>query len=486
MEPVVATARSARRRPLIPAAAFSLLLALGCGTYYLWLRSPQSAASAAKTTIAVLPFKSLSGDPDQAYFAEGFTDELIAQLGRNNPTHLGVIARTSTLSYRETTKSAAEIGRELVVQHLVEGTVRRSGNRVRINAQLIRVSDQSHVWAEIYEGEIRDILQLQREVGDAITRHILSALGTATAGSTPLRNVDPAVYDLYLRGRHAWNTRNGAQIVKATDLFKQAVQRDPTFAPAWAGIADALSVHARAEALEAAEKAISLDDRLAEAHCAKAEILTHMLRWAWAEQEYRRSIALDPHYVPSRYFYSEFLVARGRRDEAIEQAREAMAIDPMSAIAAHVSGVTRYYSGDNDNALRDLKRALELDPQHTWSHWRIGLVLERQHSYDAALHELMLGGGRLRAAHAYALAGRPADARRIIAEALASPDVEAQAYQLAGAYAGLGDLDEAMTWLERALFRQLHDVIFMAVDPRLERLHDLPKYRELLRQGGWE
>ncbi len=464
--------------------AIAILLLAIAGGYYAWSRASRVAADPGKVMIAVLPFKNLSTDADQEYFSDGFTDELITQLSRTDPTHLGVIARTSILSYRNTTKSVADIGRELGVQHVVEGTIRKGGDRVRINAQLIRVSDQSHVWADVYEGELRDILRVQREVGDAVARQILSVLNAANMASP--KPVDPAVYDLYLRARYAWNTRQGPEITKATDLFREAVHRDPAFARGWAGLADALMVHARSEALEAAERAIALDDRLADAHVAKAEVLTHMLRWDWADQEFRRALALDPSYVPGRYFYAEHLAARGRRTQAIDEARHALALDPKSAIAAHVVGVTHYYGGAYAEALPYLRKALELDPQHAWSHHRIGLVLERQRAFDLAFPEFVAGGAPLRYAYAYAVAGDPPRARQIINDALKQPDAVAQAYHLAGAYVGLGEYDEALKWLERAVAHQLHDVIFLYVDPRFEPLRPLAKYRELIRQGGWE
>lgn len=483
-EPVGGARRSARMMVLMVVAG---LVVLAGASVPLWLRNNQGAASPpTKSMIAVLPFENLSGDESQDYFADGFTEELIGQLGRTNPTHLGVIARTSTMAYKGTTKSAAEIGRELGVDHFVEGTLRRSGDRVRINAQLIRVSDQSHVWAEIYEGEIRDILRLQRDVGNAVVNQILSALSPPSPGATSIRAVDPAVYDLYLQGRFLWNKRVPDEMAKAAATFKEAVSLDPTFAPAWAGLADALLVESRSEALEAAERAIALDDRLAEAHSAKAELLLHMLRWDWAEEEFQRAIALDPSYAPARYFYAEFLVARGRPQRGIEEALYALALDPKSAIATHVAGVTMYYSGQFDAALPYFRKALELDPQHTWSHLRIGLVLEQQRAYDAAFAEFARSSAPLRSAYAYAAAGRNTEARRIVAEALASPDVEYQAYHLAGAFVGLGDYDAALEWLELALARQLHDVIFLYVDPRLEPLRGLPEYQDLVRRGGWE
>jgi tetratricopeptide (TPR) repeat protein len=364
--------------------------------------------------------------------------------------------------------------------HLVEGTVRRSGDRVRINAQLIRVSDQSHVWAEIYEGEIRDILAIQHEVGTAIARQIVARLSPTKIGA--LRRVDPVVYDLYLRGRFLWSRRREAD--RATATFREAIRLDPTFAPAHAGLADTLTAGAPAAALEAADTAVSLDDRLAEAHTAKAHVLMHMLRWADAEREFRRAIALDPSHVAARYFFAEYLTAGGRRAEAIDEALRGLVLDPLSAIATHVAGVTHYYGRDYDAALRYFRRALELDPEHHWTHGRIALVLERQESYDGALAEFATMAP-VRALYSYSASGRHADTRRIIRETMSRSDHELHAYYIAAGYVALGDHDAALTWLTTALRRQVYDVVYLNVDPRFDALRQRPEFHALLREGGW-
>jgi TolB-like protein/DNA-binding winged helix-turn-helix (wHTH) protein/Flp pilus assembly protein TadD len=477
--------RSAWRRHSLAIGA-AVFLAAAAFAWALWATRANPATPQVRTMIAVLPFDDIGGDRDQEYFAQGFTDELIAQLGRIDSARIGVISRTSTLAYRGTTKSAAEIGRELGVQHLVEGTVRRSGDRVRINAQLIRASDQSQVWAELYEGQIRDILHLQRELGTAITRQILTTLGPVPRAAREQRRVDPAVYDLYLRARFAWNTRLPSELVSAAAMFRDALKLDPSFAPAWAGLADALLIEARSEALEAAERAIELDPDLPEAHAAKAQILMHLLRWEWAEQEFQRAIVLDPSYAPARYLYAQLLASRGRCAGADEEGRQGMAVDPRGAIATHVAGVALYYCREYDRALPLIRKGLELDPKHIWSHYRIGLILEQRGESDAAIAEFERIGVRVRAAYAYGRAGRTAEARQIIRTTLESPGAESQAYYLAGAYVGLGEHDEALKWLETAVRAQVYDVIFMHADPRLDPLRSLPRYRELARLGGWE
>ena len=466
------------------AIAGALLVIVAAGGFALWRSARQAAVSDTRAMIAVLPFDNLSGDPGQDYFSEGFTEELIGQLGRIDPSRLGVIARTSTLGYKRPSRNAAQIGRELHVQHLVEGTVRRSGNRVRINAQLIRVSDQSNVWAEVYDGEVRDILSLQHEVAIAIARQIVASIGPSN-GITA-RVVDPEVYDLYLRGRYFWNRRTGDQVERAIAIFTEAVRRDPEFAPAHAGLADSLLVGSRAAALSAADRALSLDPRLAEAHTARANALMHMLQWAPAEESYRRAIDLDPSYVPARYFYSEYLFSRSRCPEAREQALKGMQLDPLSAIATHAVGVTLYYCRAYDEALPYLRRGLELDPQHTWAHFRIGLVLEQLRAYDQALTELAQTHIPLLSAYTYAAWGRPTEARRILRETIAAGDDDTNAYQIALAYAGLGEREEALKWLTRVVRRQLYQAPYIKAEPRLDALQMQPQFQALLHEAGLE
>jgi TolB-like protein len=432
--------------------------------------------------IAVLPFENLSGDPAQDYFSEGFTDELISLLGRIDPSRLGVIARTSTLGYRGGAKSASTIGRELGAAHLVEGSVRRSGNRVRVTAQLIRVADQSDVWSEVYDAELRDLLAVQHEVASAIAKRIVATLGTSNG--TAARAVDPEVFDLYLRGRYLWNRRRSDQTEQAIAIFGEAVGRDPAFAPAYAGLADSLLVGSPRAALAAAEKALALDNRLAEAHAAKASALMHLLLWEPAEQAFHAAIDLDPSYVPARYFFSEYLFARGRCHEARDQALTGLALDPLSAIANHVAGVTLYYCRAYDEALPYLRRALELDPAHHCSHYRIGLVLEQRGRYDDALAEFTTANVPIVGAYTYAMSGRPAEARRLIAATLATGRLDENAYQIGLAYAALGDQPEAMRWLTRVLRNHLFQAPYLLADPRADRLRSTPGFQALLREAG--
>jgi TolB-like protein/DNA-binding winged helix-turn-helix (wHTH) protein len=476
--------RSRTTRVAWMAVAVVVLVAGAFSASTIWSRQRGRTAKSSRTMIAVLPFENLSGDPAQDYFSEGFTEELIAQLGHLDPVKLGVIARTSTLGYRHAGKGAAVIGHELGVDHLVEGTVRRSGSRVRINAQLIRVSDQSHVWAEIYDGEVRDILALQHEVAMAVARQVVATLGPST-GLTA-RAVDPSVYDLYLQGRYYWNSRRGDQVEKAIAMFREAVRRDPGFAPAYAGLADGLIVGSRAASLAAAEKALSLDDHLAEAHTAKAYALMHMLKWTAAEESFRRAVDLDPSYVPARYFYSEYLFARGRCPEAREHVLKGLALDPLSAIATHTVGVTLYYCRAYDEALPYLRRALELDPQHHWSHYRIGLVLEQRQMYDEAIAEFEQSVAPIIKAYTYAVSGRPAQARRLIQDNLALRNEEPAEYQLGLAYTALGDQDEALKWLTRVVRHQAFQAPYLKADPRLDAIRSRPEFRALLRDAGLE
>lgn len=264
------------------------------------------------------------------------------------------------------------------------------------------------------------------------------------------------------------------------------MRRDPGFAPAYAGLADSLIVGSRAAALAAAEKALSLDNNLAEAHTAKAYALMHMLQWTPAEAAFRRAVDLDPNYVPARYLYSEYLFARGRCGEAREQVLRGLALDPLSAIATHTVGVTLYYCRAYDDALPYLRRALELDPEHHWSHYRLGLVLEQQRFFDQAVAEFTQAGVPIVGAYTYAVSGRASQARRLIRDTLATGNHDVNAYQIGLAYCALGEHEEAFKWLTRVVRRQLFQAPYLKADPRLDAIRSRPEFQALLREAGLE
>lgn len=488
VEPIAETDRP--DRPAAPAAAvpprasrfvpvvLTLLVVTTILGYGVWARVRAGRVSA-QATVAVLPFDDLSGR-DQAYFADGISEELATDLGRTDPA-LTVIGRTSMRPFRNSAKTAAEIGREVGAAYLIDGTVRRSGARIRVTAELIRAADQTRVWSDAFEADATEILVVQQQMGLAIARQVLARVSPAARGTAG--PVDPVVYDLYLQGRAHWNRRI---YQLAQDSFAAAIARDPGFARGYAGLGDSvMGTRNFTTALAYADRALAIDNRLAEAYVTRGHALLHLFRWKDAEAAFRDAVAIDPSLPQGRYFLAEFLVAAGRPSEAVKEAQVALAVDPLSAITTHAAGVVMYYAGEYDDARTHLSRAHELDPTHTWTEVRLALVDERQQAFADAIAAFDRLGRPIRGAYAFALGGRPDEARRQIAAVLALPDTVGESYHLAGAYTGLGEYAEAMKWLQIAVRTQAYDAIYTAVDPRLLPLHARADYRALLAEAGW-
>ena len=391
--------RVSRRVIAAVAAAAVLLLAGWMAGKRIW---PSSVPARAKIMLAVLPFVNLSGDPGEDYFGNGLTEEMIAQLGALQPARLGVIARMSAMQYKDTKKDIRQIGRELGVDYILEGSVRRDGERVRITAQLIQVKDQTHLWARNYDRSLRDILSLQSDVAGAIAQEIALRLtpesNARLASASPL---DAQAYELYLKGRYSWNKRTEGGFLKAIDYFNQAIARDPNYAKAHAGLADAYALLgslpnaalSRPEAMRRAKasalRAIELDDSLAEAHTSLAFVLAQY-EWDWpgSGREFRRALQLNPNYATAHQWYGMWFMAHGRFDEALEEERLAHEADPLSMIIETDTCQFLAYAGRDDEAIRHAQRALELDPGFRLAHLYLAEAYDGQQNYPAALAEL--------------------------------------------------------------------------------------------------
>ncbi len=469
-------------------------------------RLPSRAGTpAGRTLLAVLPLESLSGDPEQEYFSDGLTDELITQLGRLGPERLGVIARTSIMRYKRTTKSVAEIARELSVEYLCEGTVRRHADRVRVTAQLIRARDETHVWADGFEAPLADILTLQGRLASAVVGQIRLRLAPGEAPPAPpsRRTVHPAAYEVCLRGRSFWNRRTRDDLYRALELFASAIERDPDYPEPLSGVADVhLSLldyrfvppnQALALAGAAAAGALRLDETFAEAHTSLGHAKLHAFEWAEAERRFRRAVELNPSYAAAHFYYANFLVVHRRFDEAVREATEALALDPVSPLAGMNLAIILFFAGRHDEALAACREALATDSSFPKVHDDLGRIL--------------LGGGETAAAvrafrKAAALAGRDPHALASLAHALAvAGDVAASrkllagldrtsrgryiaAYDLAAVHAGLGDHAKALEWLERAHAERSSGLPVVAVDPRFSGLRGRRRFDELLSRLG--
>lgn len=455
-----------------------------------------------KLMLAVLPFANLSSDPRQEFFSDGLTDEMIMQLGRTNPKKLGVIARTSAMRYKRTTKGADQIGRDLGVNYLIEGTVRRDRRRVRITAQLIRVRDQTQVWADSYEQELQDVLILQSELASAIARAVQVQLAMPIrVPAASDRRVNPDAYEACLRARFFWNRRTREDLYRALEFFAQSIEKDPDYAPAFAGLADTYLVlldyrytaphEALAMATAAAVNALRLDELLADAHTSLGHAKLHALDWRRSEQEFRRAIELGPGYAVAHFYYANFLTARNRFEEAIAEAREAVRLDPVSMVAEANLAILYSNAGRHDEALAACQKALQLEPTLARPYDDLGRILLEKGNFSEAIaaqqKAVSLSNRSARClsslGYGYGVTGQLNLAREILAEL---EGMSKQGYiassDLAIVHAGLGERDQAIAWLERACEERDSHLPHLNVDPRLKSLRREPRFEVLLRR----
>jgi TolB-like protein/Tfp pilus assembly protein PilF len=458
--------------------------------------------SAERVMLAVLPFENLSGE-DQSYFSDGLTEETITHLGRLAPERLGVIARASVTRYKRTLKSIREIGEELGVSHVLEGSVRRSGRRARVTAQLIQVSDQTHVWAESYERDLGDLLALQADLARAIAREIEIKLTPLAPRNLQRAAVDPEAYEAYLKGRDLWNRRTLEAVRKSIRYFEASIEREPRYAAAHSGLADAyMTLHddgrlspkeARAKAKHAAEEALRIAPDLAEAHTSLAHVCFHELDWPTAEEEFRQAIELNRNYATARFYYANFLVAFGRFDEAIEEARAALVLDPVSLPAGANMASVYHHARRYGEAIEHCRRVLEIDPAFTRTLEDLGRNYEQQGKYPEAIIAFEKAAERSgrdpgplsSLAHGYAVAGRRKEARRLLAELERMAKKRyVSAHAFAVVHAGLGDEDRAFEYLTKACDERSSTLPFLNVNPRLDSLRQEPRFQALLSRIG--
>ena len=462
-----------------------------------------TSAKKTRRSVAVLPLQNLSADPAQTYFADGMTDELTTDLAQF--ADLRVISRTSAMHYRDGSKTAPQIGKELGVDALVEGSVERVGDRVRIRAQLIDCATDRHLWARSYDRDMRDVLSMQTEAAREIAEQVRGSVSspqptTRTANPAP---VNPDAYEAYLKGRYFWNKRTPDGLNKSIGYFGEAIAKDPSFAAAYAGLADAYSLlgsdvlpadMANSKARANASKAIELDPNIAEGHAALA-LVEFYFDWNWrqSEQEFRRAIELNPNYATAHQWYSYYLTAMLRFPEAVEQAEAAQQIDPLS-LSINATLASRYrHAGRYDDALRLGQRTLEMDPNFKPAHFSLGAVYENQGSWQQAIDEykkvieLSPDDSTALAAigYIYARSGQNADAHKIIGQLTEiSKKHYVPSFEFAAIFAGLGDANNSMLWLEEAYQKRESQVPFIQSDERFNSLHADPRYQSLVRRLG--
>jgi len=464
----------------------------------------EAAPKVDKVMLAVLPFQNFSEDKNQEYFSDGLTEEMITELGRLNPLRLGVIARTSAMTYKGSLKSVQQIGQELGVTYILEGSVRRSGERVRIAAQLIQTSDQTHLWAENYDRKLGDILMLQSEVVQAIARQIQIKLTPQEQERLrSAHSLNPEAYEAYLQGRYLWNKRNREHLENSVKQFKKAIQLDPGYAAAYAGLADAYLTlqddghlpqkDAIRKAKVAAEKALQIDETLAEAHNSLAHSYFHELNWLAAEREFKRSIALNPTCITAHFYYANYLVVLGRIEEAVAEAIRAQSLDPRSRPTNENVARIFYHAGQYHKAIEHSLKVLETDPAYSHAHETLGWAYEELGRYEdaiAALQNSVISSGRsprylASLARAYGLAGQDSEALKLLQELrqLAKKKF-VPSFLFANVFLGLGDKEQAFAWLEKDFREHSTFLPFLKVSPRFASLHSDPRFQKLVRRVG--
>jgi TolB-like protein/DNA-binding winged helix-turn-helix (wHTH) protein/Flp pilus assembly protein TadD len=471
----------------------AVLLAIFAVAVFGWRN--HSAATAPPTnpirSLAVLPLENLSGDA-QDYFADGMTDELITDLAQIGA--LRVISRTSVMPYKGARKPLPVVARELNVDAIVEGTVLRSGNQVRITAQLIEASADKHLWAQSYEGDLRNTLSLQKQVASAIADQIRIELTPhEQAVLKSAKTVDPEAYEDYLKGRFFFNKRNNNE--KAQSYFQQAIEKDPNYPPPYTGLADIYQLSDNPRLARASvEKALELDNQRAEAHNSLAELLYRFDRdWAGAEREFKLSLELDPNYAPAHHWYSMYLAFAGRKEQALAEAQKAYELDPLSPVVGANLAKKLHENGQHDKAIERAKKTLELDPNSAVTHAVLGMVYEDKNMYANAITEygtaLQLGGspGEMRGllGYVYAITGDLGNAQKMIRELEQLwPGHTRAALDLAGIYSGLGQKDQAMYWLGKASEKEVGDLAVVGQDPHFAGLRTDQRFQALVKQVG--
>jgi TolB-like protein/Tfp pilus assembly protein PilF len=451
-------------------------------------------------SVAVLPFANLSRDPDNAYFAAGIQDEIITRLAKI--TQLKVISCTSTQRFKSAPDDLPAIAKQLGVANILEGSVQRTTDQLRVNVQLVEAATDAHLWADTFDRKLTDIFKIETEIAKTVAETLQAKLSGSeqhAIAARPTENTE--AHQLYLKGRFFWNKRTGQNLNKAADYFNQAIAADPKYALAYVGLADSYVLmplygagtprDCYPKAKAAAKKALELDDALAEAHTSLAQVYCYYdFDFSQATREFQRAIELNPNYATAHQWYGNSdLVALARFDEATTEVKRAIELDPLSLVINTDLGTTYYRARRYDEAIDQLRKTLEMDPGFYYARWNLGSVLTAKGALDAAIAEyqkarelsdnpLMLG----LLAHAYGLSGNKAEAMKIVDELKElSKQRYVSAYSFALVYLGLGDKEEALRWLAKSYQDRAGDALrYIRVEPLLDPLRGDPRFEELV------
>jgi TolB-like protein/Tfp pilus assembly protein PilF len=470
-------------------------------------RNPSAAAQPEhslprRPLLAVLPLRNLSGNSDEEFFSDGLTEELISQLSRINPAELGVIARGSTMKYKGSAADVNRIARELGAAYLLDGSVRRSNNRVRIAVQLIEVSDSGHLWADSYDRDLSDILQLQDEVGAAVTSQIAGQLVTRKQGGLHGRRLAPAAYEAYLRGRVLWSQRSNSALTRAVDFFEQSISIDSSYAPAYAGLADSYTSlasmahgefkpsEAMPKAKTAASRALELEPRLAEANASLALIeLFYGWDWPRAAALFERALKLNAGYGTDRQWYAEYLGSAGRIAEALRELLTAQELDPLSlAISGAVASI-HYLNRNYDEAIALSRRTLETEPGFVLATLNLARAYEQKRMYRQAIGQLTEARERhpdsttllMALGRAFASSGKVREARQILTSLKRLGRKRyVPAFHFAAIHAALGESEQTFTWLQRAREERCDYLVYLDQEPAADKIRHDPRYAAIV------
>ena len=500
---VVASAESfffTRSRLLFRAAALLLLLVAGF-LVYRNIGAGGKKQTAIKS-LAVLPLKNLSGDASQDYLADGMTEALIGRLAGIHD--LRVISRTSVMRYKDTKEALPEIAKTLGVDAIVEGSVIRDGNRIRVHAQLIRAATDEHFWSEAYDRELSDVLTLQSDVAHSIAQKVeVTITGEEHARLSSARTVDPEAYEAYLKGRYYWNKRTADSVPKAAHYFEQAISKDPGYSSAYSGLADCNSglawhgfispAEVLPKAYAAAQKAVEIDPQSAEAHASLALVLNHKWDWAGAEVEFKRALELNPQHANAHHWYGDYLSIQGRHDEALVEAKRALELDPLNLMIGTWVGLRYYLARRYDGAIEQSRNTVDLDPNFAAAHLILGESYVQQGRHKEGLDELqkaasLSGDSPLYKAQVgvgLALAGKKKEALRSIREL---QDISGKRYVspygVAQIYAALNDREQTYKWLDTAYRDRAVWMSYLVVDPVFDSIRSEDRFRDLLQRVG--
>ena len=461
---------------------------------------PQAAVDHDRVTIAVLPFVSLGGGPDREYIADGFTEDVIAALGHVDPDRVTVIGRASVMSYKNGGKSPAEIGRELNATYLLEGSIRAEADQWRLTASLIRLPEQLHTWSTSFDGRPSSMLEWQRDLSEAIAGQIRVTLSPSRSVAPGRHSRNPAAYDLYLQGRHAWHQLTPAANRRAVEHYLRAVEIDPQYALAWSGIADAhagsaINADARPAdvstlARDAADRAVNSEPDLAEVQTSRG-LVSYWFDWDWpsAEAAHRKAITLDPNYGFAHLQRGIVLAYLGRIDEARAALYRARELDPLWHLTHALSAHVEYIAGDYESSLEFGRRSVAISPNSWIGYLHLAHAHERMGNPAAALRALQdveeraAGNSKLLSLRGFILAStNRIDEARAVAHALEAIGAERYmpAYAVALVYAGLGDTERALEWLDRAYAERDVHLIFLVVDPKWDLSASDPRFQRLV------